>query len=77
VPSYLNIGDVWEHDVFVSYDFDIRGNLGLRLYAGVNNLFNGITPFLPSGTESGRLTNENTVYEIAGRRFFAGATLRF
>jgi outer membrane receptor protein involved in Fe transport len=77
VPSYLNIGDVWEHDVFVSYDFDIRGNLGLRLYAGVNNLFNGITPFLPSGTESGRLTNENTVYDIAGRRFFAGATLRF
>lgn len=76
VPFYLNIGDVWEHDVFVSYDFDI-GDGGLRLYAGVNNLFDSISPFLPSGTESGRLTNQNGIYDIAGRRFYAGATLRF
>ncbi|MDQ8756271.1 TonB-dependent receptor [Sphingosinicella sp. LHD-64] len=77
VPSYLDIGDVWEHDIFVSYDFDIASGSDLRLYAGVNNLFNSISPFLPSGTESGRLTNQNGIYDIAGRRFYAGATLRF
>lgn len=77
VPYYLNIGDVWEHDIFLSYDFDIGRGTNLRLYAGVNNLFNSISPFLPSGTESGRLTNQNSVYDIAGRRYYAGATLRF
>lgn len=77
VPYYLNIGDKWEHDIFISYDFDIGAGSDVRLYAGVNNLFNSISPFLPSGTESGRLTNQNSIYDIAGRRFYAGATLRF
>jgi hypothetical protein len=49
----------------------------MRFYGGVKNLFNSITPFLPSGTESGRLVNENTVYDIAGRRFYVGVTVRF
>lgn len=77
VPQFLNIGDVWEHDLFLS--FDIRPDSGpdFRLYGGVNNLFDSISPFLPSGTESGRLTNQNGVYDIAGRRFYVGATMRF
>ena len=73
VPLYLNIGDRFEHDLFVSVDV----NDHFRFYGGVNNLFNGITPFLPTGTESGRLINENTTYDIAGRRFYIGATVKF
>ena len=76
VPIFLNIGDVWEHDLFLSFDLD-SGGKEFRLYGGVNNLFNSISPFLPSGTESGRLTNQNGVYDIAGRRFYVGATVKF
>ena len=76
VPIYLNIGDVWEHDLFLSFDLD-SGGKEFRLYGGVNNLFNSVSPFLPSGTESGRLTNQNGVYDIAGRRFYVGATVKF
>ncbi len=76
VPIFLNIGDVWEHDLFLSFDLDAGGK-EFRLYGGVNNLFNSISPFLPSGTESGRLTNQNGVYDIAGRRFYVGATVKF
>lgn len=76
VPIFLNIGDVWEHDLFVSFDVDAGGK-EFRLYGGVNNLFNSISPFLPTGTDSGRLTNQNGVYDIAGRRFYVGATVKF
>lgn len=76
VPIFLNIGDVWEHDLFLSFDLDTGGK-EFRLYGGVNNLFDSTSPFLPSGTESGRLTNQNGVYDIAGRRFYVGATVKF
>ena len=76
VPTYLYIGDVWEHDLFVSFDVD-SGGKEFRLYGGVNNLFDSTSPFLPTGTEAGRLTNQNGVYDIAGRRFYIGATVKF
>src|SRR3546814_4301022 len=76
VPVFLNVGDGWEHDLFLSFDVDSAGKES-RLYGGVNNLFNSVSPFLPSGTESGRLTNQNGVYDIAGRRFYLGATVKF
>lgn len=76
VPIFLNIGDVWEHDLFLSFDVD-SGGKEFRLYGGVNNLFNSISPFLPTGTEAGRLTNQEGVYDIAGRRFYVGATVKF
>lgn len=77
VPMFLFIDDVWEHDLFLSYDVDMGGRSSFRLYGGVNNVTNAISPFLPSGTESGRLTNQNSAYDIAGRRYYVGATLRF
>lgn len=77
VPMFLFIDDVWEHDLFLSYDIDMGGRSSFRLYGGVNNITNAISPFLPSGTESGRLTNQNGAYDIAGRRYYVGATLRF
>lgn len=76
VPFFLNIGDVWEHDLFLSFDVEAGGK-EFRLYGGVNNLFDSTSPFLPTGTESGRLTNQNGVYDIAGRRFYVGATVEF
>src|SRR3546814_1777178 len=43
MPYYLNIGDVWEHDLFLSFDVD-SGDREFRLYGGVNQLFNSISP---------------------------------
>lgn len=76
-PTYLYIGDVIENDVFLSYDVKVGRGKAFRLYGGVNNLFDRTSPFLPSGTESGRLTNQNGVYDIAGRRFYIGASVEF
>ncbi|WP_337846902.1 TonB-dependent receptor [Sphingomonas sp.] len=77
VPMYLFIDDVWEHDLFASLDVPTRSDTELRVYAGINNVTNAISPFLPTGTESGRLTNQNSAYDVAGRRFYVGATLKF
>lgn len=76
-PLFLRIGDVWEHDIYASYEFDI-GNAELRVYGGINNILNRVSPFLPTGDVfSGRLTNINTIYDISGRRFYLGAVLDF
>lgn len=75
-PLFLRIPAVWEHDIFASYEFDV-GSAETRIYAGVNNLFDRVSPFLPTGTSSGRLTNLNGNYDVAGRRFYVGAVLEF
>lgn len=75
-PIFLNVNDRWEHDLYVAVDVD-AGGTDFRLYGGVKNLFDSITPFLPTGTESGRLTNQTSAYDIAGRRFYIGTTVRF
>ncbi len=76
VPTYLYIGDVIEHDIYLGVDVD-AGSTKMRFYGGVKNLTNEVSPFLPSGTLSGRLTNQNSAYDIAGRRFYAGVTVNF
>lgn len=77
VPTYLYIPDQWEHEVYLSYDIDFGKRNSFRIYGGVKNLTNNVSPFLPTGTESGRLTNQTSAYDVAGRRFFIGTTLRF
>lgn len=76
-PMFLDIGEVWEHDLFLSFDVGERRASNFKLYGGVNNIFDKTSPFLPSGTESGRLTNQNGAYDVAGRRFYIGATVTF
>src|SRR3546814_20022095 len=71
VPVFLNIGDVWEHDLFLSFDVDSAGK-EFRLYGGVNNLFNSVSPFLPRGTETGRLTNQNGVPDLKSAEIRVG-----
>ena len=76
VPTYLNIDAVWQHDIYLALDAKAGGRT-MRFYGGVRNLFDKVSPFLPTGTESGRLTNQNSAYDVAGRRFYVGATLTF
>lgn len=50
----------------------------MRLLAGINNLFDDISPFAPDGdVETGRRANFNRMYDVRGRRFYVGAELTF
>lgn len=75
-PLFLNIPAVWEHDVNLSFDVS-EGERRMRFFGGVNNVFDKTSPFLPTGTSSGRLTNANATYDLAGRRFYAGVRVEF
>lgn len=76
-PLFLKIPAVWEHDVYAAYSFKMGGGEA-RIYGGVKNLFNDISPFLPTGdVVSGRLTNYNGAYDVAGRRFYLGLRVDF
>ncbi|MDP3079495.1 MAG: TonB-dependent receptor [Brevundimonas sp.] len=76
-PLFLEIDSVVEHDLYAGYTFEADGG-EMRIYAGVNNVTNEISPFLPTGDVfSGRLTNYNGAYDVAGRRFYLGLTLEF
>lgn len=76
-PMFLAIDGVFEHDIYAAYDFAVSGT-EVRLYGGVKNVFNDISPFLPTGDVfSGRLTNYNNAYDTAGRRFYIGLTVDF
>lgn len=75
-PLFLKIPAVWEHDVYAAYELNMESN-DLRIYGGVKNLFDRVSPFLPTGVDSGRLTNQNSSFDVAGRRFYLGAVLEF
>lgn len=76
-PMFLRIPARWEHDVYAAYSFDVRG-ADVRIYGGVKNLFNDVSPLLPTGDVSnGRLTNNSSAYDVAGRRFYLGARIDF
>lgn len=76
-PLFLRYPEVWEHSINGSYEFDV-GDGELRLLAGINNLFDDISPFAPDGdVETGRRANFNRMYDVRGRRFYVGAELTF
>ncbi|WP_407353829.1 TonB-dependent receptor domain-containing protein [Luteimonas sp. R10] len=76
-PLFLRYPAVWEHSISASYEFD-SGSPDLRIFAGVNNIFDKISPFAPDGdVESGRRSNFNGTYDVRGRRYFLGAEFRF
>lgn len=76
-PMFLWIDGVFRHDIYAGYDFEVGGH-EFRLYGGVHNVFNEISPFLPTGdVVSGRLSNYNSAYDVAGRRFYIGLTANF
>lgn len=76
-PLFLNIPAVWQHNVYAAYNFKIR-DARLRLYGGITNVFDKTSPLLPAGDVlSGSTSNYDPTYDVAGRRFYVGATLNF
>lgn len=74
-PLFLKIGSEITHDLNVSYRFAGGDSTELELFAGVNNIFDNLSPFLPSGTISGGNDNFSGQYDIVGRSVFAGFRL--
>ena len=74
-PLFLDLPAQWRHDIYASISPPAID--GLRLYAGVNNIFDKISPFMPSGTDSGGSDNYATSYDRIGRFAYVGASLRF
>jgi len=75
-PPFLRIGDRIRHDFYASVDVPSAGN-DFRAYAGVNNAFNSVSPFLPSGTASGSSQNVSGDYDVIGRYFYLGFEAKF
>lgn len=75
-PPFLHVGDRVRHDFYASIDVT-ENRPGLRVYGGVNNAFNSVSPFLPSGTASGSDANISGSYDVAGRYFYTGVEVKF
>ncbi|MBV7314224.1 TonB-dependent receptor domain-containing protein [Shewanella sp. NIFS-20-20] len=64
---------VTTHNLSVSYDFEFNDNTDLRLYGGINNLFDEKGPFILGGTG-----NYDSAYGGGlGRFMFVGARMQF
>ena len=74
-PLFLEISSQWRHDIYAS--LSPPPIEGLRLYVGVNNIFDNVAPFFPSGTDSGGTDNYASGYDRIGRFAYVGASLRF
>ena len=72
------VGDRFYHDVQLRYDVGAAKRFGF--YVGVDNLFDTKPPFLPGTPFTASPTGTETaadVYDPFGRRFYAGASVRF
>ena len=81
----LHAYDLEKHDISVGSEFyldtqaRVMPNDTVELFLGVDNLLNNKAPRILSGT-SFNTTGTNTaadVYDIFGRRFYAGAKFKF
>lgn len=70
-PNNVQVGVSSYHlfDLFANYEFDD----GLRLRAGVTNLFDRGLPFVASSQNS----TDAALYDVVGRSFYLGATISF
>ncbi|BAK66500.1 TonB-dependent receptor-like protein [Sphingobium sp. SYK-6] len=67
-----DIDPVWYFDL--TSNVDVTG--GLSVFGGINNLFNKKPPIFGT-TYVGDANTDVTLYDIMGRRFFIGATMKF
>lgn len=72
------VGDRFYHDIQAR--FDVGDNKDFAFYAGIDNLFGSKAPFLPGTPFANSPTGTETaadVYDVFGRRFYVGATIKF
>ncbi len=75
-PAYFHIGSQAYHNFYIGYT--LRNRPTVRLYAGVNNVFDDLGPFLPSGLDNGNSRNiVSSLNDLDGREFYVGARFAF
>jgi outer membrane receptor protein involved in Fe transport len=74
-PLFLEFGDEWVHNVHIQYQLNEAQDI--TLFAGINNVFNNLGPFLPQGTVSGGANNFASEYGSIGRFVYGGVRLKF
>ncbi len=73
---FFRVGDQDFHRIYMRYDFG--NDEQFRIYGGVNNIFNNLGPFVPTGTDAGGSYNLDTALnDVLGREFYVGARVRF
>ncbi len=73
---FFRVGGQDYHRIYAGYDFGPDRNY--RIFAGVNNLFDDLGPFVPTGLDNGSSRNIVTsLNDAAGREFYAGVRLRY
>ncbi|GHF85735.1 TonB-dependent receptor plug domain-containing protein [Thalassotalea marina] len=72
-PKFYNIPSYIRHDLSVSYKMDLENEGTLRLYGGVNNIFDNVGPFMRGYTGN----YASAFGRGMGRYFFAGAEVKF
>lgn len=79
-PAYLYYGSYITHDLSVSYTMDVSQEGSLRLYGGVNNLFDNLGPWMPVTGDVSVTGNGNYAGAYGGgvgRYAYLGAELKF
>jgi len=75
-PDYFKAGSQTFHNLYLSYI--LRDEPRVRLYGGVNNVFDEIGPLIPSGLDAGSSRNiVSSLNDTEGREFFAGVSARW
>ena len=74
-PLIQDIGDEWVHNIHAQYQ--MADNEDVTLFAGMNNIFNNMGPFLPEGTISGGTNNFASEYGSIGRFIYGGISVSF
>lgn len=72
-PKFFNIPSYIRHDLSVSYTMDLENEGKLRLFGGVNNIFDERGPFMIGYTGN----YASAFGRGMGRYFFAGAEVKF
>ncbi|QSB44295.1 TonB-dependent receptor [Tsuneonella flava] len=74
--EYFKVGGQAYHNLYMSYT--LRNRPHIKIYGGVNNVFNDLGPFIPSGLNYGSSRNiVSALNDLDGREFYVGARFRF
>ncbi len=79
-PLYLYYPSYITHNISLSYDIDLNGGNDLRLFGGVNNLFDDKGPFIPNtgdNIETGLGNFDSEYGGGVGRFVYVGAEFEF
>lgn len=77
-PMFLFFGDVFYHDIYAEYEFEVS-ETEMRVFAGINDIFDRGSPFIPSPGDalSGTASNFDSNFRFQGTQFYAGLRVDF